>query len=273
MSAAEASPAGRPVGDATRGGAARCAPPVPGDDRRLVAAAALRDAPDPRPTAEPGRDPGAGRRPGAAGRRAASVRSPRTGRRPGPHLGGHLERGLRRPHRADRRDGAVPAAGGRRAVRRHDRRRGQHRHAALPAHRAGGPHPAAGGQVPVAGGRGAHRGRRGGRHGLVVGGALLGLGPTTLLSGNQISLAEALGRVALAVLYVTAGPGRAGRHRPVRLDPHRAADRGDGHDDDHLERDVDHGRDPAAGLAGALAAGAPLVGVRRPVPRSGVLRT
>ena len=41
--------------------------------------------------------------------------------------------------------------------------------------------------------------------GLVVGGALLGLGPTTLLSGNQISLAEALGRVALAALYVTAG--------------------------------------------------------------------
>ncbi len=41
--------------------------------------------------------------------------------------------------------------------------------------------------------------------GIVVGGALLGLGPTTLLSGNQISLVEALGRVALAVLYVTAG--------------------------------------------------------------------
>ncbi len=41
--------------------------------------------------------------------------------------------------------------------------------------------------------------------GLVVGGALLGLGPTTLLSGNQISLVEALGRVALAVLYLTAG--------------------------------------------------------------------
>jgi ABC-2 type transport system permease protein len=41
--------------------------------------------------------------------------------------------------------------------------------------------------------------------GIIVGGALLGLGPTTLLSGNQISLAEALGRVALAVLYVTAG--------------------------------------------------------------------
>ena len=41
--------------------------------------------------------------------------------------------------------------------------------------------------------------------GIIVGGALLGLGPTTLLSGNQISLVEALGRVALAVLYVTAG--------------------------------------------------------------------
>ncbi len=41
--------------------------------------------------------------------------------------------------------------------------------------------------------------------GLVVGGALLGLGPTTLLSGTQISLAEALGRVVIAALYVTAG--------------------------------------------------------------------
>lgn len=41
--------------------------------------------------------------------------------------------------------------------------------------------------------------------GIVVGGALLGLGPTTLLSGNQISLVEALARVGLAVLYVTAG--------------------------------------------------------------------
>jgi len=41
--------------------------------------------------------------------------------------------------------------------------------------------------------------------GLIVGGALLGLGPTTLLSGNQISLAEALGRVVIATLYVTAG--------------------------------------------------------------------
>ena len=41
--------------------------------------------------------------------------------------------------------------------------------------------------------------------GLIVGGALLGLGPTTLLSGNQISLADALGRLAIAVLYLTAG--------------------------------------------------------------------
>jgi ABC-2 type transport system permease protein len=41
--------------------------------------------------------------------------------------------------------------------------------------------------------------------GIIVGGGLLGLGPTTLLSGNQIPLVEALGRVALAALYVTAG--------------------------------------------------------------------
>jgi ABC-2 type transport system permease protein len=41
--------------------------------------------------------------------------------------------------------------------------------------------------------------------GVVVGGALLGLGPTTLLSGTQISLVDALGRLLLAVLYLTAG--------------------------------------------------------------------
>lgn len=41
--------------------------------------------------------------------------------------------------------------------------------------------------------------------GILVGGALLGLGPTTLLSGSQIPLIEALGRVAVAALYVTAG--------------------------------------------------------------------
>jgi ABC-2 type transport system permease protein len=41
--------------------------------------------------------------------------------------------------------------------------------------------------------------------GLVVGGALLGLGPTTLLSGNQVSLADALLRLTVAVLYLTAG--------------------------------------------------------------------
>ena len=41
--------------------------------------------------------------------------------------------------------------------------------------------------------------------GLLVGGALLGLGPTTLLSGSQIGLGEALGRLAVAGLYLTAG--------------------------------------------------------------------
>ena len=41
--------------------------------------------------------------------------------------------------------------------------------------------------------------------GLLVGGALLGLGPTTLLSGNQVSLAEGLARLGMAVLYLTAG--------------------------------------------------------------------
>jgi len=41
--------------------------------------------------------------------------------------------------------------------------------------------------------------------GLVVGGALFGLGPTTLLSGTQIGLADALGRLAIAVLYLSVG--------------------------------------------------------------------
>lgn len=41
--------------------------------------------------------------------------------------------------------------------------------------------------------------------GVIVGGALLGLGPTTILSGNQVGLAEALGRLAIAGLYLAAG--------------------------------------------------------------------
>lgn len=41
--------------------------------------------------------------------------------------------------------------------------------------------------------------------GVVVGGALFGLGPATLLSGSQVGLADALGRLAIAVLYVSAG--------------------------------------------------------------------
>ncbi|MBK9739519.1 MAG: ABC transporter permease [Actinobacteria bacterium] len=41
--------------------------------------------------------------------------------------------------------------------------------------------------------------------GVIVGGALFGLGPTTLLSGSQIGLADALARLALAVLYLSAG--------------------------------------------------------------------
>jgi ABC-2 type transport system permease protein len=41
--------------------------------------------------------------------------------------------------------------------------------------------------------------------GLLVGGALLGLGPTTLLSGTQIGLGEALGRLVIAALYLTVG--------------------------------------------------------------------
>lgn len=41
--------------------------------------------------------------------------------------------------------------------------------------------------------------------GIVVGGALLGLGPATLLSGAQVALPEALLRLALAGAYLTAG--------------------------------------------------------------------
>jgi ABC-2 type transport system permease protein len=41
--------------------------------------------------------------------------------------------------------------------------------------------------------------------GVVIGGALLGLGPTTLLSGAQIGVGDALLRLALAGAYITAG--------------------------------------------------------------------
>jgi ABC-2 type transport system permease protein len=41
--------------------------------------------------------------------------------------------------------------------------------------------------------------------GVIVGGTLLGLGPTTLLSGTQVGLAEALLRLSLASLYLWAG--------------------------------------------------------------------
>lgn len=41
--------------------------------------------------------------------------------------------------------------------------------------------------------------------GVLVGGVLLGLGPTTLLSGDTIGLAAALGRLAVAGAYLTAG--------------------------------------------------------------------
>jgi ABC-2 type transport system permease protein len=41
--------------------------------------------------------------------------------------------------------------------------------------------------------------------GVIVGGTLLGLGPTTLLSGTQVGLSEALLRLSLASLYLWAG--------------------------------------------------------------------
>ncbi len=41
--------------------------------------------------------------------------------------------------------------------------------------------------------------------GLVIGGLLFGLGPVTLLSGDQIPLVNGLARLGLAVLYLTAG--------------------------------------------------------------------
>ena len=39
--------------------------------------------------------------------------------------------------------------------------------------------------------------------GLPIGGALFGLGPTTLLSGTEVGLADALGRLGIAVAYLT----------------------------------------------------------------------
>lgn len=41
--------------------------------------------------------------------------------------------------------------------------------------------------------------------GLLVGGLLFGLGPVTLLSGTQVGLADGLGRLVIAVLYISAG--------------------------------------------------------------------
>ena len=41
--------------------------------------------------------------------------------------------------------------------------------------------------------------------GLIIGGILFGLGPMTLLSGIEIPIGEALGRLALAVAYLSAG--------------------------------------------------------------------
>jgi ABC-2 type transport system permease protein len=41
--------------------------------------------------------------------------------------------------------------------------------------------------------------------GLVIGGLFFGLGPVTLLSGNQVDLVNALGRLGLVLLYVTVG--------------------------------------------------------------------
>jgi ABC-2 type transport system permease protein len=43
--------------------------------------------------------------------------------------------------------------------------------------------------------------------GLLIGGILFGLGPTTLLSGTQVGLADALGRLAISVIYISAGLG------------------------------------------------------------------
>ena len=87
--------------------------------------------------------------------------------------------------------------------RRRDRRRGEPRHAALPAGRPGAADPAAGGQVRRRAGLLPRRGarRRGRRRG--DGRAAVRVGPVTLLSGTQVSsgagLAAAAGRVYIAV--------------------------------------------------------------------------
>lgn len=46
--------------------------------------------------------------------------------------------------------------------------------------------------------------------GMIVGAALFGFGPTTTLSGSQLSFPAALGRVALVVCYVAAGMAAVG---------------------------------------------------------------
>ena len=78
---------------------------------------------------------------------AVKVSAPGGGRRPGLHQRHHRQRAVRRLRRAHPGAPDLPAAGRRRHRRRLGRRRGQHRHPALPADHPGGPDPAAGGQV------------------------------------------------------------------------------------------------------------------------------
>ena len=153
-------------------------------------------------------------------------------------------------------------------VRRRGGRRGEPRHAALPAGRAGVADPAAAGEVRRRAWRTAWSPRctvAGSAPGL--GALLFPIGPVTLLSGSP-GLARRRALAAAAGRAVRGGDdGRAGRDRAVRLHADRVADRGDG---DHRGARGDQPgarRRAAARLAAPVAVQPLLAGLRRPAAR------
>ena len=166
------------------------------------------------------------------------------------------------------RDRAVPSAGRGRHLRRLGRRRGQHRHAALPVDRARAARPAA--RREVRRDRGVRPGRHpdGQRHGHGDGaGALRGRGPDPALGQpDRLRRRSAPGAAGHGLPGGVLRVARGGR--TVRVVPDRAADRR--HD---RGRPLQHGQlhprqHPAGELAAPVPDHPPLAGVRRPVPRS-----
>ena len=82
--------------------------------------------------------------------------------------------------------------------------------------------------------------------GTLAGWALFPIGPVTLLSGGQVSVAEGLLRLLAIAAYVVGVAPRSLGHRTLPLDAHRRADRRDGGHGDPRGRVADRRRDPAA---------------------------